>query len=227
MFTVRSPNAINANGVAGRSGAAEDDPSIGHSLMSDIQHFLQRKGVAVDAKSSTGTNSDDDNTLVDEDENKENIYDEDDDDDDIEDYDSDSWCSLSETDDNNGDSTGKQPVVKNHPEGGSKGSSSRGRPLHHVRFQEDPRRDAMDFSPPRLPKNSPSYLIWSIFTKEREERRRERQKQRKMDSAESSSEKAGRKRKERANRSSSVGGGDGNKGRASPVRKFLPLSETF
>jgi len=28
----------------------------------------------------------------------------------------------------------------------------------------------MDFSPPRMPRNSPSYLIWSIFTKEREER---------------------------------------------------------
>ena len=30
----------------------------------------------------------------------------------------------------------------------------------------------MSFSPPRIPKNSPSYLIWSIFTKEREERRK-------------------------------------------------------
>lgn len=30
----------------------------------------------------------------------------------------------------------------------------------------------MSFSPPRVPKDSPSYLIWSIFTKEREERQR-------------------------------------------------------
>ena len=30
--------------------------------------------------------------------------------------------------------------------------------------------EAQEFSPPRMPKNSPSYLIWSIFTKEREER---------------------------------------------------------
>ena len=30
----------------------------------------------------------------------------------------------------------------------------------------------MEFSPPeKMPKNSPSYLIWSIFTREREERR--------------------------------------------------------
>ena len=34
----------------------------------------------------------------------------------------------------------------------------------------------MDFSPPRLPRNAPSYLIWSIFTKEREERRRQKAK---------------------------------------------------
>ena len=31
-----------------------------------------------------------------------------------------------------------------------------------------------EFSPPRIPKNSPSYLIWSIFTKDREERMRKR-----------------------------------------------------
>ncbi len=33
-----------------------------------------------------------------------------------------------------------------------------------------------DFSPPRIPKSSPSYLIWSIFTKEREEKRKERER---------------------------------------------------
>merc|ERR1712083_314539 len=32
------------------------------------------------------------------------------------------------------------------------------------------RDEAMSFSPPRIPKDSPSYLIWSIFSKEREER---------------------------------------------------------
>ena len=32
-----------------------------------------------------------------------------------------------------------------------------------------------DFSPPRMPKNSPSYLIWSIFTREREERKKQLQ----------------------------------------------------
>ena len=37
------------------------------------------------------------------------------------------------------------------------------------------RDEAMSFSPPRIPKDSPSYLIWSIFTKEREERRKQEQ----------------------------------------------------
>ena len=43
----------------------------------------------------------------------------------------------------------------------------------NVRFQEKKKQEALTFSPPRIPKNSPSYLIWSIFTKEREERNRQ------------------------------------------------------
>ena len=38
----------------------------------------------------------------------------------------------------------------------------------NVRFKET--EPEMTFSPPKVPKNSASYLIWSIFTKEREER---------------------------------------------------------
>ena len=38
----------------------------------------------------------------------------------------------------------------------------------NVRFSKH--QSVEEFSPPRMPKNSPSYLIWSIFTKEREER---------------------------------------------------------
>ena len=34
----------------------------------------------------------------------------------------------------------------------------------------------MSFSPPRIPKDSPSYLIWSIFSKEREERAKKHKK---------------------------------------------------
>ena len=44
----------------------------------------------------------------------------------------------------------------------------------NVRFQEKKKQEALTFSPPRIPKNSPSYLIWSIFTKEREERNRQK-----------------------------------------------------
>ena len=46
----------------------------------------------------------------------------------------------------------------------------------NVRFHDKAARknpEALTFSPPRIPKNSPSYLIWSIFTKEREERNRQ------------------------------------------------------
>ena len=38
------------------------------------------------------------------------------------------------------------------------------------------RDEAMSFSPPRIPKDSPSYLIWSIFSKEREERAKKHKK---------------------------------------------------
>ena len=49
----------------------------------------------------------------------------------------------------------------------------------NVRFQEKLEKEkyqALTFSPPRIPKSSPSYLIWSIFTKEREERNRQKAK---------------------------------------------------
>lgn len=32
----------------------------------------------------------------------------------------------------------------------------------------------LDFSPPRIPRNAPSHLIWSIFTKDREEKKRQK-----------------------------------------------------
>ena len=47
----------------------------------------------------------------------------------------------------------------------------------NVRFREKVAKknyEALTFSPPRIPKSSPSYLIWSIFTKEREERNRKK-----------------------------------------------------
>ena len=40
-------------------------------------------------------------------------------------------------------------------------------------MNKENRGERLEFSPPeKMPKNSPSYLIWSIFTKEREERRK-------------------------------------------------------
>jgi len=41
--------------------------------------------------------------------------------------------------------------------------------------------DYQEFSPPKMPKNSPSYLIWSIFTKEREERHKRMMKSNESD----------------------------------------------
>ncbi len=51
---------------------------------------------------------------------------------------------------------------------------------NRVRFQDvdaKGRSNGFDLSPPRMPKSSPSYLIWSIFTKEREEREKMRKSQ--------------------------------------------------
>jgi len=41
---------------------------------------------------------------------------------------------------------------------------------------DDDNDEELAFSPPRIPKNSPSYLIWSIFTKERENRNKAEKK---------------------------------------------------
>ena len=38
-----------------------------------------------------------------------------------------------------------------------------------VQFQDE----ALTFSPPRIPRDGPSHLIWEIFAKEREERQRQ------------------------------------------------------
>ena len=47
-----------------------------------------------------------------------------------------------------------------------------------VRFEDVENEEAaMEFSPPRVSRHSPSYLIWSIFTKEREERERKKKQQ--------------------------------------------------
>ncbi len=114
-----------------------DDPSLGQSLIDDIQTFLQKRGAVVTANASDDDGDEDDDTLRDELLKNEIAQVSDD-------GDSDGWCSVNEEDK---------------------------RPRNRVRF-----KDAKDFSPPRMPRNSPSYLIWSIFTKEREERRRKKNK---------------------------------------------------
>lgn len=71
-----------------------------------------------------------------------------------EDYDDDNWHSL-DSDENEENKVG------------------RGR----VRFQEQKGLENRleDFSPPRIPRNSPSYMIWNQFTKEREDRKKTKQ----------------------------------------------------
>jgi hypothetical protein len=74
----------------------------------------------------------------------------------------DGWCSLEEEEEEDERGDGVNPCKR------------AANPPNRVRFREAEERDAMDFSPPRMPRNSPSYLIWSIFTREREERAKKR-----------------------------------------------------
>lgn len=137
--------------------------------MNDIQQFLERKGAIVSGGPNSITSEEEDDTLKDDDgeaylspEKQKDYsgggYE-------SADYDSDSWCSVEEEEDQN-----VQHPVKKNGGGGS----------HRVRFKDSndkSGRKKMDFSPPRIPKNSPSYLIWSIFTKEREEKRKQREEE--------------------------------------------------
>ena len=145
-----------------------DEPSIGHSLMNDIQQFLEKKGAIVSGGPCSITSEEEDDTLKDEDDEilehlpheKNNNYA-------SCDSDSDSWCSVDEEEE---DPQSQDSDHRPNKAGGGYSGSQR------VRFKDpNVKKKKMDFSPPRIPKNSPSYLIWSIFTKEREEKRKKRE----------------------------------------------------
>lgn len=140
------PHSSNLNG----NGKEEvEEESIGHTLMNDIQNFLERKGAIV-----TGTNGVDKNggdSSDDEEEEEDDTL-----------QDDELGLCLPKDDDHNTGVGGKEKTVRFGSVNGGVG-----------------RRE--DFSPPRIPKNSPSYLIWSIFTKEREERRRDREQSRRKE----------------------------------------------
>ncbi|XP_059090439.1 centromere protein J-like [Tigriopus californicus] len=120
-----------------------EDPSLGPSLLEDIQKFLLQRGAVIK----------DDNDVDDSPSDEHDVESEDDDDDTLKDqiagralplqleevHEDDPWGSFEDREEAN---SGKS---------------------NQVRFQ-----DRLDFSPPRIPKNSPSYMIWSIFSKERE-----------------------------------------------------------
>ncbi len=150
-----------------------EDASIGLSLMNDIQEFLQKRGAVVTKENDELSNDDDDDTLRDEDGSSRPGHGDSGDDGGV--------CSL------NGH-------LKETSAAGTANGHLTQQQSHRVRFQEEEEEEVgeereeeedgeevelRDFSPPRIPKNSPSYLIWSIFTKEREEREKMRQQQQK------------------------------------------------
>ncbi len=156
---------------------SDHDPSIGQSLVNDIQQFLQSRGAIItqNSEDDEDSTSECEGTLTDDDTLKE---------------DRPKLTSLGKGGLRGMDDT---EFDQNGDEGEEEDARHRLR-RNRVRFvngvkgeQEediDAMRDEsgvdlgvegggeMDFSPPRIPRNSPSYLIWSIFTKEREEKQR-------------------------------------------------------
>jgi hypothetical protein len=120
--------------------AEEEEPSIGHSLMGDIQRFLQQRGAVVREDGNLDSDGADGGGSTERDDDDE------------------------EEEDTLQDVPDVDAGVKRRGVGGGEA---------RVRFRDD-ELEALetDLSPPRIPRSSPSYLIWSIFTKEREERER-------------------------------------------------------
>lgn len=135
----------------------EDESNLAPKLMNDIQTFLENRGAVItnddddegeEGFSSLSDTESEDHTLKNDDRHPIRVGGGfDGDTSDIENYDSDDWCSV---------------------DSAESGANQQNR----VHF--DDKDQVMNFSPPRMPKNAPSYLIWSIFTKEREERRRKK-----------------------------------------------------
>lgn len=150
-----TPNA-KAKCSSERQGSS--DSSCGDSLMKDIRAFLENKGAVIKDNKVSSSDDNEDDTLIEDDEEEE--------------------------EENNGIIMEREPMQSKHKdilnpsESDEEDSDSwneirsggRNRKQNHVRFREDDDNAPMSFSPPRVPKHSPSYLIWSIFTKEREER---------------------------------------------------------
>ena len=125
-------------------GAKSDDED---GLMKDIKAFLQTKGVKIDPNYHSNENSDSENTLKDDDDDPKIIME-----------------SAPKQVVLNGNWSSDEDEIEMENER-KKSAGSR----KSVQFQDE----ALTFSPPRIPRDGPSHLIWSIFAKEREERQRQ------------------------------------------------------
>ncbi|XP_023336950.1 centromere protein J isoform X3 [Eurytemora carolleeae] len=133
-----------------------EDPSLGRSLMEDIRRFIMGKN---EEKNLNGQDCEHDDE--DEDRYKDDEYEEDDDDE----------STVCDEDNVSIGKNWRERMVEWDKE--NQENLENGLPT----------RDIMEFSPPaKMPKNSPSYLIWSIFTREREERKQRNQERQQLSS---------------------------------------------
>ncbi len=141
------------------------------TLLANIQNFLERQGALLKDSggiSSSSSDADDDDTLQNSDRV---LYRQKSDGNDF--YDSDGWCSVESGSSDEREAVGKklrQTVRFKDVE----------RSFDEADNGEEGPREALHFSPPRIPRNSPSYLIWDIFGRQREEQERQRTKKAKM-----------------------------------------------
>jgi len=191
--TTSTPKAQLPNGPTGRSKAVSDlrptnlsaefdDVAIeatadDERLMKDIQAFLTSKGATVQVTQNQGqarkTDAADNEISDDEDDTLKDFGSDDMEDNNHrvplgdqggsegEEEEEEGWSDVDDECLNNQARPTARPSQKHHS--GNNNPRSK-----NVRFSKH--QSVEEFSPPRMPKNSPSYLIWSIFTKEREER---------------------------------------------------------
>merc|ERR1719239_2115842 len=119
------------------------DPSLGETLMEDIRNFLKTKQPAPGKEGHLASDGEED---------------------------SEEWTDEEEEADE------EESTMREDEESIGRDWRERIAGKEKEREMNKENREAgerLEFSPPeKMPKNSPSYLIWSIFTKEREERRK-------------------------------------------------------
>merc|ERR1711935_243296 len=150
-------------------------------LMRDIKAFLKTKGAVIQDAFDEEEEDEDDDTVTEDHKGQDNnsgirmesgpqqilLNGRDHDDN----FDENAYLENGQNGQNRGHSWSSEDEDDEEDEGQLRKRSAASRKNVHFRDEE-----AMSFSPPRLPKDSPFYLIWSIFSKEREERAKKHKK---------------------------------------------------